>query len=138
MIVETVTKTLLEASAGLQTLVGTLPAMRAYLDNRPEGDALPAIVYVLVSDQVDTPDWQQTGTNQERCQARVQVNCLGSTSESADAVREAVRTAMHGKTGIIGGYVVAACLQAQAGADTYDMLVATYNKPIDFMVHYFR
>jgi hypothetical protein len=129
---ETVIKSLLDASVDLTALVGT----RIYLDTRPEADLLPAVVFELISDRPDTPAFP--GTNSEMCTARMQVNCLARTAESAVALREAVKAACHLHYGVINGIAVTACLQDQCGADSYDALVDIYTKPVDFILRYLR
>jgi hypothetical protein len=130
MTAETVMITLLNGSSALAALVGE----RIYLDMRPENDALPAVVYVLVSGKPDNSYPDVTIPNR----ARIQVNCMDLSSEGAVAVREAVRSACHAMSGVIGGVSVVDCIQDGEGPDSYDELVATYVKPIDFIIHYLR
>ncbi len=121
---------LLDASPALATLVGN----RIYLDTRPEADPLPAVVYELISDRQNNTRVGEP----ETAVARLQVNCLGQMAEDAAQVRRAVRLACHNQAGILGGVTVLACIQAGAGADSYDELVNIYMKPMDFTVHYLR
>lgn len=130
MSAEKVTQTLLNASAELVALVGT----RIYLDTRPEADPLPAVTYETISDRQDSTE--QSG--KEKVTARVQVNCMGNTAESAHAVREAARKAMHKAGGTIGGIQVVQIVNDGAHGDSYDPLVDIYTKPVDFIIHYLR
>ena len=129
---ETVIKTLLESSGGVTALV----SQRIYAITRPEGDALPAAVFEIISDQPDPPFSASTGP--EPCTARVQVNCLGKTPEAVKGLLEQVRLACHLKSGSIGGVSVIATLQDTSGPDGYDQLVDIYYQPIDITVHYLR
>ncbi len=121
---------LLDASPALATLVGN----RIYLDTRPEADPLPAVVYELISDRQNNTRVGEP----ETAVARIQVNSLGQMAEDAANVRRAVRLSCHNQAGVLGGVTVLACIQAGAGADSYDELVNIYMKPMDFTVHYLR
>lgn len=127
---EAIITALLNASTPLQALVGT----RIYLDTRPEADPLPAVVYEVITDRQDNAK----SAEQEKVTARIQVNCLSNLAENAVAVREAVRSACHNKSGSIGGYQVISCIQDSSGGDSYDPLVDIYAKPMDFIIHYLR
>ncbi len=127
---EAILYSLLNASPGLAALVGS----RIYLDTRPEEDALPAVVYELITDRQDDARLGE----RETVKARMQVNCLGAIAEDAVNVREAVRLAAHNQSGAIAGYTVIACLEDSAGPDSYDHLVNIYAKPMDFIIHYLR
>lgn len=127
---EAILYSLLGASTGLAALVGS----RIYLDTRPEEDALPAVVYELISDRQDDARIGE----RETVKARMQVNCLAAIAEDAVNVREAVRLACHNQSGMIAGYTVIACIEDSAGPDSYDHLVNIYTKPMDFIIHYLR
>ena len=127
---EAILYSLLNASPGLAGLVGS----RIYLDTRPEEDALPAVVYELITDRQDDARLGE----RETVKARMQVNCLGANAEDAVNVREAVRLAAHNRSGTIAGYSVIACIEDSAGPDSYDHLVNIYAKPMDFIIHYLR
>ncbi len=121
---------LMNSSSGLAALVGT----RIYLDTRPEADALPAVVFVLVSEKVDSLH----PSGEELVTSRIQVNAFGAVAEDAVNVREQIRLACHNKSGQFGGVDVAACYQDSSGPDSYDELVNIYMKPMDFMVRFTR
>jgi hypothetical protein len=129
---ETVIKTLLESAAPVVQLAG----QRIYLDARPEADPLPAVVFELISNRHDQPAFPGMGS--ELSTARIQVNCLARTAEEAVALREAVRTACHVQSGVIGGVTVMANLADISGPDSYDPLVYIYTKTIDFILRYLR
>lgn len=129
---EKIIMALLEAAPGVTTLV----ASRIYALTRPEGDVLPALVFTLISDTPRTPYDASSGG--EPCSARIQVNCLGNSVESVKAIAEQVRLACHCKSGTVAGYPVTAVLQDNAGPDSYDALVDTYQQAVDFLVHYVR
>lgn len=127
MSAEVVINTLLNAAPDLAALVGA----RIYLDTRPEGDPLPAVVYGLISDRQDNSQ-----DDKELHTARIQVNCFARTAEQAVEVRRLVRRACHKKAGMIGGIKVTACLGDGIAGDSYDQMVDIYTKPIDLILHY--
>ena len=134
MSAELVIKSLLEAAAGVTALVSS----RLYSGARPEGDALPAIVWQEIDDGPRSPIDITAGS--EPCTGRIQVNCLATTSAGVKALKDAVVAACHKKSGTIGGIAVTSCLQPDGGAGPriYDALVDTYQQPVDFIVHYVR
>lgn len=129
---ELVIKALLEADAGIATLVGS----RIYSGARPEADPLPAIVYVEISDAPQPPIDITAGA--EPCTARIQINCLAASSAGCKALKDAAIAACHKKSGAIGGVTVQAVLQSTAGPRSYDALVDTWQQSVDLIVHYIR
>lgn len=132
MSAELVIHTLLDADSALNALVGD----RIYSLNRPEGDALPAVVHVEVSDLPRPPIDATAGA--EPMVGRIQVNCLARTSNAVRQIKDAVIVACHKQSGSIGGITVEAVLQDPAGPRTYDALVDTCQQSVDFIVHYHR
>ena len=132
MSAELVIKTLLDAAAGVTALVST----RLYSNARPEGDPLPAVVWVEIDDAPRPPIDITTGA--EPMTGRIQVNCLAATSAGVKALKDAVIAACHKKSGSIGGISVQSVLQDTAGPRSYDALVDTYQQPVDFIVQYVR
>lgn len=129
---ELVIKALLEAAAGVTALAG----QRLYSGARPEGDPLPAVVWIEIHDAPRPPIAGTPGS--EPCDARIQVNCLASSSAGVKALKDAVIAACHRQAGVIGGITVTAVLQDMAGPRSYDALVDTWQQPVDFLVHYLR
>lgn len=132
MSAEIVIHTLLDADSALNALVGD----RIYSLNRPEGDALPAVVHVEVSDLPRPPI--RAGAGAEPMIGRIQVVCLAATSAAVKAIKDAVIAACHKQSGSIGGITVEAVLQDPAGPRTYDALVDTAQQSVDFIVYYHR
>lgn len=66
---------------------------RIYRDERPQGDPLPAIVILLVSD----PRPLTYGGPQSLRRARLQIDCLAARRGAADDLAEAVITAIDGR-----------------------------------------
>lgn len=77
------------AAPGVAALVGA----RVYRDERPEGDPLPAIVILLVSD----PRPMTYSGAQSLRRARLQLDCLGDSRGLADEIGEAAIAAVEGK-----------------------------------------
>lgn len=129
---EKVIKALLEAAAGVTALTGT----RLHGMTRPEGDSLPAIVWMVISDGPEPPIDATAGN--EPCAARVQVNCLGTTVEEVKGLAEQARLACHLQSGTFDGVAVMSVVQEQGGGESYDALVEIYTQSIDFIVRYMR
>lgn len=129
---ELVIKALLDASAGVAALVST----RLYSGARPEGDPLPAIVWIEIDDAPRPPIDISAGA--EPMTARIQVVCLAATSAGVKALKDAVIAACHKQSGSIGGISVQSVLQDSAGPRSYDALVDTHQQPVDFIVQYIR
>lgn len=132
MSAELVIHTLLDADSALNALVGD----RIYSLTRPEGDALPAVVHVEITDLPRPPIDATAGS--EPMIGRIQVNCLARTSNAVRQIKEAVIAACHKQSGSIGGITVEAVLQDPAGPRSYDALVDTCQQSVDFIVHYLR
>jgi len=132
MRVELVIKGLLDAAAGVTALVGS----RMYAINRPEGDALPAVVWNQISD-VPHPVLNQSA-GPEVMVARMQINCISDTPEDVKALLEQIRLALHLQSGTINGVQTISILQATTGPDSYDRVTNTYAQPVDFMITYYR
>ena len=132
MSAELVIKALLDASAGVAAIVST----RLYSGVRPEGGALPAVVWEEISD-VPLPPIDITAGS-EPMTGRIQVNCLATTSAGVKALKDAVIAACHKQSGSIGGITVQSVLQDSAGPRSYDALVDTFQQPVDFIVQYVR
>lgn len=128
---EKVTLALLEAAPGVTAIVGS----RIYFDARPEADALPAVVYQVVSDTDRLPI--KAGGGSVPATARIQLNCLAATAEARSALSDAVLQAGDRKSGPYAGVTVTAAI-ADKGPSSYDALVATYQQPVDFVIHYIR
>jgi hypothetical protein len=131
---ELVIKALLAAAAPVTALVGT----RQYSVHRPEGDPLPAIVWEEISDAPRPPIARAPIAGTEAMTGRIQVNCLGRSSAEVKSLKDAVATACHAQSGLLGGVQVTAVLQSSAGPRQYDALVDTYYQSVDFIVHYYR
>ena len=101
------------AAVGLSALVGT----RVYWGERPQGDALPAIVMHGIS---PGQDYSHSGPLSLR-NPRIQFDCLGETFESTKLVERALTAALHqspviqGSTRFEGAFLA---LGRDAGTDT--------------------
>ena len=128
---EKIIKALLEADAGVVALVGT----KLYDQTRPEADALPAVVWELISDIAEAPIRAGAGT--QPTAARLQVNCLATTIAAAKTLAEAVRTACHLQSGTIASATVMGTF-CNRGPSSYDNTVEIYMQPVDVVIHYLR
>lgn len=128
---EKIVKALIEANAAAVALAGT----RMYDETMPEGTALPAIVWNLISDVREPPIRAGVGT--QPTEARVQVNCMAHTVASCKTLAEHVCTACHLQSGTIASTTVMAIF-CDLGAASYDPLVDIYMQPVDVLVKYLR
>ena len=129
---EKVVKALLEAATGVTALTGT----RLYAITRPESDALPAVVWSIVSDRTYSTVNQLAGP--ELMEARIELACMSETAGELKSLIEQVRLAVHLKSGTINGVQVVASVQDFAGPEQYDTALAIYMQSIDFMIDYYR
>ena len=129
---EKVIFTLVATDAGVTALAGS----RIYSEVAPQGTVKPFAVLSLVGDKPNYPIDATPGS--DPWTGRIQVTCLGATSESSKALAEAVMTSCYKKNGTIGGVKVTAVLVDTRGASHYDMDVDTYQQSVDFIVHYYR
>lgn len=129
---EKVVKSLLEAAAGVTSLVGS----RLYAVTRPESGPLPAVIWSMVSDVPYSTLNQAEG--QELMEARIDVACQAKTAGEAKELLEQVRLAVNFKNGTINGVQVVAIVQSSTGPDLYDSVVEVYQQSTDFMISYYR
>lgn len=84
---------LLTASTGVTTLIGSGSAARLYPLLVPQGfDNYPAITYQVISENREPQLDKQNGL----MQARIQINCWARSYSGAKALKEAVRNAIDG------------------------------------------
>ncbi len=88
----------LVANVPLAALVST----RIYALQLPQNPTLPAITYQVISDVHEVVQSGPVGFPS----ARVQYNCYGVTLEAAEAVYQALRLAVDGYAGMMGGVKV--------------------------------
>lgn len=129
---EIVIYTLLSAASGVTALAGS----RIYEDVAPQGVTKPYIVLGLITDTPQLPIDATPGA--DLWIGRMQVTCMGATSESGKMLCEAVMAACYKKNGTIAGVPVVAVLVGARGASLYGMDVDTYQQSVDFMITYYR
>lgn len=128
---EKIIKALLDADGSVAALAGT----RLYDQTRPEKDALPAVVWELISDVAEPPIRAGAGTQPSA--ARLQVNCLAVTVAATKNLAQAVIAACHLQSGTIASATVLAVF-CNRGPSSYDREVETYMQPVDVLIHYLR
>ena len=131
MSAESIAKALLEANASVVSLVGS----RIYLDARPEGDPLPAVVFGIISEVDELPVGAVAG--QIPTMARVQVNCQSATAAGRKTLADAVVAAGDRKSGSIASTTVMSVF-TERGPSSYSALVATFEQPVDYLIRYMR
>jgi len=132
MSADTVIKTLLDAAAGITALVGT----RVYADHRPEGDALPALVFSVISETPDTPFNAVAGP--EPVTGPVQVAAQAATRARGRGLIPQAGLACPKQSGRFCRVGTSCVVESTTGPDSYDPLVDTYQQTIDFVVNYTR
>lgn len=124
MIVEDLTA-YLEGNAGLSALI----AGRVYAQNLPQKAALPAVVYSEVSGKRMETMEGTTGLND----GRYQITCYALDYKTAKQVSQAVRAALHGFSGAMGGTNVqnSSLLNER---DIWDFVTLEYRVDLDFQI----
>ena len=129
---EKVINALLNAAAGITSLVGAGTAARIYPGVLPQGSALPALsVEHVGSNELTTID---ANAAFGLVQARIQVTALAKTYPELKALLEQVRIACNYQRGVIATVRVASVLRDTVGPDLRDDDLQVYTQSIDFQV----
>lgn len=131
MSAEIITKALLEADSGVVALVGA----QIWLDARPEGEPLPALVMHIIS-EADVPPIDAT-PGLIPVEARVQIDCHAATAAGRQALVAAVLAAGDRKSGTVAGAAVEYVF-VERGPSRYDALVEVFEQPVDYLMRYLR
>lgn len=128
MSAESIVYALLSGAAAVTAVVST----RVYPVELPEGVALPAIVYDVVSNvragRIDAAAASHPTT------ARVQVTMLVESHSQLMTLRAAVIAALQFQRGSIGGSTVVSILKGPDGPTDFDEAMAVFAQPVDFLV----
>ena len=88
----------LVAESSVTDEVGT----RIYSDHLPQNAAMPAITYRVISEIANEDLAGSSGLDE----ARIQVDCFGSTRSQANSVQRLVRSALKGFRGVVSSVYV--------------------------------
>lgn len=112
-------------SKGLKSLLDGLASGRVYAMQLPERPEFPAIVYQRISGPRAGPLWRP----------RYQLSCWARSYREAEALAEAVTTALHGFNGDIDG-VEGVVLVASDGLDDYEPDTGLYRRILDIYLYH--
>jgi hypothetical protein len=125
---EKVVYDLLTGSEAVTALVG----LKIYPGLIPQNTTMPAVSYELIS-SVDIPpiNAQASGVI---LRSRVQVSALARTYAEVKTIQEAIRRALHLKSGLIAGVQVNAITRELIGSDERDDESGLYMQGVDFLL----
>ncbi len=123
----------LEAQAGLTALIST----KIFPDEIPQGTALPAVMYITIS---DNKDHYLTGQSEQES-PYIQFSVLANTKVSARAVADQIKLALSDYQGDMGGvYVQYIRLENELPglATTADGIIKKYTHDLEYEVIYVK
>jgi hypothetical protein len=123
------------AEAIAYALLASVAGGRVYPLVRPQEGVLPAVVTSLISLRSDDRLTQTVGPNLYR--ARLQADCIASTYTDLKALVDAVRTAVHLKSGLYAGKTVVASQLDNVGPDGVDLDSNHYFQAVDFLITFY-
>lgn len=129
---ERVIKTLLEATAGVTSVVGT----RIYGGQIPQDPQLPAISYTKIS-AIDIPPISASA-GQNIAQGRVQVTAFAVDYPTTKTLLEAVYQGLRYRSGTIDTVVVISVMPDVEGPDIYDPELLQFYQSRDFLVTHYQ
>lgn len=116
-------------------LLSGVASGRVYPVIRPQAGTLPAVVTNLISLSPDARLTQTVGANLYR--ARVQADCFDTTYAGLKATVDAVRAAVHLKSGTYAGKAVVSSVIDSVLADDVDLDTGIYSQSVDFLLTFY-
>ena len=123
------------AEAITAALLAGVAGGRVYPLLRPQEGQLPAVITSMVTLRADDRLTQTVGPNLYR--ARMQADCVDTTFTGLKALVDAVRAAVHLKSGTYAGKTVVACQVDNVGPDGVDLDTGNYFQAIDFLITFY-
>lgn len=123
------------AEAITAALLSGVAGGRVYPVIRPQAGTLPAVVTTLISLVADGVIDQTAGPN--LYQARVQADCYESTFAGLKSLVDAVRAAVHLKSGTYAGKTVVSSIADIVAADDVDLDTGVYSQAVDFLITFY-
>lgn len=123
------------AEAITYALLSGVAGGRVYPVIRPQAGTVPAVVTTLISIVADGVLDQTAGPNLYR--ARVQADCYDTTYSGLKALVDAVRAAVHLKSGYYAGYLVVSSVMDVVAGDDVDLDTGIYSQAVDFLIIYY-
>lgn len=128
MSAEAITYSLLTASTAVAAIVGD----RIYPDHIPQGVAMPAIAFDVVSLQRLGKVSAASGATQ-LSRARVQINLVGPDLTALLALRQAVIEATEHQRGSFGGHQVHLTLHG-GETSSHDVQLSLFHRTVDILI----
>jgi len=116
-------------------LLSGVASGRVYPVIRPQNGTLPAVVTTMISLVADGVLDQTAGPNLYR--ARVQADCYDDTFAGLKTLVDAVRAAVHLKSGTYAGKTVVASVMDVVAADDVDLDTGVYSQAVDFLITFY-
>ena len=122
----------IRAHLATNTSVASLVGSRIYPLRLPEGYALPALVYQVVASTEDAAHDAPAGI----VSVRLQLDAWGSRYGDVKAVRAAVRQALLGHCGAMGGLAYVAVPAVELELDLFEEETGLYRASMEYRVWY--
>lgn len=116
-------------------LLSSVAGGRVYPVVRPQAGTLPAVVTTLISLVADGRLDQSDGP--ELYQARIQADCYDATFAGLKTLVDAVRAAVHLKSGAYAGKTVVSSVMDLVTADEVDLDTGVYSQAVDFLITFY-
>lgn len=116
-------------------LLGGVSSGRVYPVLRPPKGTLPAAVTSVISVVPQDRLTQTVGAN--LYQSRVQVDCFANTYSDLKTLVDAVRSAVHLKSGTYASKIVSASTVDQVGPDGVELDTGIYFQSVDFIIVFY-
>lgn len=123
---------LLSSAGPVTAIVGLGAAARIYPVLLPQGMAVPAIVFEVIS--ADRRGAIDAYAPTHLTQSRVQVNLITTDYPALLLLLEAIKAAMQFQRGVFNGVTTHSVLHAGEGPVQYDQQLALYTQSIDFLI----
>lgn len=108
---------------------------RVYPKYRPQGGALPAVVWDVISARPEPVINQSAGP--ALWTARVQYECVADSYAGLKSLIDELRAAVHLKSGTFAGFVVVSSLIDQYSADAANIDAGIYTQPADVLFTFY-
>ncbi len=123
------------AEAITYALLSAVASGSVYPVIRPQSGTLPAVVTNIIGVYPDARLDQASGAQLYR--ARVQADCYDSTYSALKTTVDAVRAAVHLKSGYYAGYLVVSSVIDVVAGDDVDLDTGIYSQAVDFLITFY-
>ena len=123
------------AEAITAALLAGVAGGRVYPKYRPQHGALPALVWNTIG--VYPQGRVSASAGPGLWSARIQIDCIDSSYAGMKNLVEAVRAAVHLKSGTFGGKTLVASMIDHYAADDVNQDTQIYAQPVDIMLEFY-